>query len=114
MKLPHSSSCASASAWNRSARIVSVSDSANEANVWAGGDEATDFLGLNAEVDETPEATVDAADLPDTRSWLLEHVGPSAPYAVGGIGALALGLLLPVLLPAPRRPPETDEELRSR
>ena len=31
--------------------------------------------------------------------WLLEHVGTTAPYLWGGIGALALGLLVPWLLP---------------
>jgi hypothetical protein len=36
--------------------------------------------------------------------WLLEHVDPAAPYRVGGLGALALGLALPLLLPPPRRP----------
>jgi PPP family 3-phenylpropionic acid transporter len=42
--------------------------------------------------------------------WLLERVGPAAPYAVGGLGALALGLLLPVLLPAPSRPASEPDE----
>jgi PPP family 3-phenylpropionic acid transporter len=36
--------------------------------------------------------------------WLLARVGPSAPYVAGGIGALALGALIPWLLPAPHRP----------
>jgi MFS family permease len=36
--------------------------------------------------------------------WLLERTGPAAPYALGGGGALVLGCLLPLLLPAPRRP----------
>jgi len=31
--------------------------------------------------------------------WLLEHVGAAAPYLWGGLGALALGLLVPWLLP---------------
>jgi MFS family permease len=31
--------------------------------------------------------------------WLLEHVGTRAPYLWGGLGALALGLLVPWLLP---------------
>lgn len=34
--------------------------------------------------------------------WLVEQVGPAAPYAVGGVGGLLLLLALPVLLPAPR------------
>ncbi len=42
--------------------------------------------------------------------WLLEHVGPSAPYAIGGIGALALGVLVPVLLPPASRPPPAEGE----
>lgn len=45
--------------------------------------------------------------------WLLEHVGPQAPYALGGLGALALGLLLPLILPPPRRPrSETSEPVQ--
>lgn len=36
--------------------------------------------------------------------WLFDHVGPSAPYAAAGVGALTLGLLLHRLLPEPRRP----------
>lgn len=36
--------------------------------------------------------------------WLLEHVGPDAPYALGGVGALLMGCLVPVLLPPPTRP----------
>jgi PPP family 3-phenylpropionic acid transporter len=31
--------------------------------------------------------------------WLLEHVGPNAPYVVGGVGALALGCLVHKILP---------------
>ena len=42
--------------------------------------------------------------------WLLEHVGPSAPYAIGGIGALALGVLVPVLLPPASRPAPAEGE----
>ncbi len=38
--------------------------------------------------------------------WLLEHVGPPAPYLVGGLGSLALLLALPVLLPEPHRSEE--------
>jgi PPP family 3-phenylpropionic acid transporter len=42
--------------------------------------------------------------------WLIEHVGPDAPYIVGGLGALALGALLPLILPPPHElePRETD------
>jgi PPP family 3-phenylpropionic acid transporter len=35
--------------------------------------------------------------------WLLEHVGPDAPYIAGGLGALALALLLPWILPPAHR-----------
>jgi PPP family 3-phenylpropionic acid transporter len=35
--------------------------------------------------------------------WLLQHVGPNAPYVVGGLGALALGVLLPLILPPAHR-----------
>jgi MFS family permease len=38
--------------------------------------------------------------------WLLEHYGPDAPYAISGLAALALGALLPILLPRPSRPAE--------
>jgi PPP family 3-phenylpropionic acid transporter len=41
--------------------------------------------------------------------WLLDRYGPDAPYALSGIAALALGVLLPVLLPRPRRPEEAGE-----
>lgn len=36
--------------------------------------------------------------------WLIDHAGESAPFAAGGIGALALALLSPLLLPSPRKP----------
>lgn len=36
--------------------------------------------------------------------WLFEHVGPTAPFAVAGIGALLLALVLFGVLPAPYRP----------
>ncbi len=36
--------------------------------------------------------------------WLVDQVAAWAPYAVGGVGAIALGLAVPLLLPAPRRP----------
>lgn len=42
--------------------------------------------------------------------WLLEHVGSDAPYAAGGVAALALGCLVPFLLPETSRPPEADDE----
>src|SRR5262245_26467357 len=42
--------------------------------------------------------------------WLLERVGPDAPYVAGGLGALALGALLPLALPPPGRPAASDEE----
>jgi PPP family 3-phenylpropionic acid transporter len=42
--------------------------------------------------------------------WLIEHVGPDAPYVVGGFGALALVALLPLLLPHPHElEPESPE-----
>jgi PPP family 3-phenylpropionic acid transporter len=34
--------------------------------------------------------------------WLIDHVGPDAPYIAGGAGALLLGVLVPWFLPAPR------------
>lgn len=37
-----------------------------------------------------------------TAGWLLEHFGPTAPYTASGIGALALGLAVPLLLPRSR------------
>jgi PPP family 3-phenylpropionic acid transporter len=42
--------------------------------------------------------------------WLLEHVGVTAPYLVGGVGGLVLVLLLPLLLPRPHRPPPEPGE----
>jgi len=42
--------------------------------------------------------------------WLLERVGASTPYVVGGLGGLALALLLPLLLPRPHRPPAEPDE----
>jgi len=36
--------------------------------------------------------------------WLLEHFGADAPYIAGGVGALALGILVPFWLPRARRP----------
>ena len=42
--------------------------------------------------------------------WLLEHVGPDAPYIAGGVGALILGALIPVLLPPATRPDPAEGE----
>jgi len=42
--------------------------------------------------------------------WLLERVGPDAPYLAGGIGALLLAALVPVALPRPGRPPPAADE----
>jgi PPP family 3-phenylpropionic acid transporter len=42
--------------------------------------------------------------------WLLEHVGSDAPYAVGGIGALVLACLVPVLLPATTSRPHSERD----
>jgi hypothetical protein len=36
--------------------------------------------------------------------WLIERLGPDAPYVIGGVGALVLGLALPAILPPPSRP----------
>ena len=61
------------------ARVMSVTDEANDlTNVWAAGDEATDFLGLNTELDEP--ATEVAQDDSGTRSWLLDHVESSGAF----------------------------------
>jgi len=38
--------------------------------------------------------------------WLLEHVGPSSPYIIGGIGSLFLGGFTWWILLAPQRAPE--------
>lgn len=39
-----------------------------------------------------------------TGGWLIDHLGPAAPSLAGGLGAVVLACLLPVLLPPPRRP----------
>jgi MFS family permease len=39
-----------------------------------------------------------------TAGWLLEHVGPRAPYIAGGLTALACAALLPWVLPRAERP----------
>jgi len=36
--------------------------------------------------------------------WLIEHVGPAAPYTVAGVGALALAAVLYGVLPEPSQP----------
>ncbi len=36
--------------------------------------------------------------------WLIEHVSVDAPYVAGGLGALVLGCLVPLLLPRPAPP----------
>jgi PPP family 3-phenylpropionic acid transporter len=40
--------------------------------------------------------------------WLLEHVGPRAPYMAGGLGALLCALLLVIVLPPPERPADQE------
>ncbi len=42
--------------------------------------------------------------------WLIEHVGATAPYVIGGVGGIVLGLLLPLWLPRPHRPPPEPGE----
>jgi len=41
--------------------------------------------------------------------WLLEHVGVDAPYLVGGFGAIALGSLIPLILPPPHHLDATSD-----
>ncbi|MGH7899173.1 MAG: MFS transporter, partial [Candidatus Binatia bacterium] len=36
--------------------------------------------------------------------WLLDHASTDAPFLIGGAGAVVLALLVPVILPSPRRP----------
>lgn len=36
--------------------------------------------------------------------WLFEYAGPRVPYMLGGVGGLALGVLVPLILPSPERP----------
>jgi PPP family 3-phenylpropionic acid transporter len=38
--------------------------------------------------------------------WLVEHVGPTAPARIGGVGSLVLAALLPLALPPAERPRE--------
>jgi PPP family 3-phenylpropionic acid transporter len=42
--------------------------------------------------------------------WLLENVGPNAPYLVGGIGALILGCAIPLIIPPAVRATAVDGE----
>jgi PPP family 3-phenylpropionic acid transporter len=42
--------------------------------------------------------------------WLLENVGPNAPYLVGGIGALILGCAIPLIIPPAVRAAAVDGE----
>jgi PPP family 3-phenylpropionic acid transporter len=42
--------------------------------------------------------------------WLVDRLGTEAPFLFGGLGALALGLVLPWLLPAPERPREASRD----
>jgi MFS transporter, PPP family, 3-phenylpropionic acid transporter len=44
--------------------------------------------------------------------WLMESVGVKAPYLIGGVGAFALGCLVPWILPAPVRVVETPPTRR--
>lgn len=39
-----------------------------------------------------------------TGGWLVDHLGTTAPFLLGGLGALGLGLAVPWILPAPSRP----------
>ena len=43
--------------------------------------------------------------------WLLDHYSADAPYIAGGLGALLLGVLLPLWLPAPHKLVENHEVL---
>lgn len=36
--------------------------------------------------------------------WLIDHGGPNTPMLIGGLGAIALGAAVRVILPAPERP----------
>jgi PPP family 3-phenylpropionic acid transporter len=45
-----------------------------------------------------------------TAGWLLERVGPDAPYVAGGIGALILAAILPIAIPPATRPPAAEGE----
>lgn len=41
--------------------------------------------------------------------WLMDHVSVDAPFVAGGAGALLLALLVPVMLPPPRKPVEAEQ-----
>ena len=64
---------------------------------------------------DTFKAVPDTLGYPDfvvditAAGWLLEHLGTNAPYLIGGAGALALGAALPLILPRPQRPDDTDK-----
>jgi MFS family permease len=36
--------------------------------------------------------------------WLMDHASAGAPFVIGGAGSLLLVLMVPVILPPPRRP----------
>ncbi len=40
--------------------------------------------------------------------WIFDHFGPTAPYLAAGVGSLVLGSLVPLWLPAPAHPHESD------
>jgi PPP family 3-phenylpropionic acid transporter len=40
--------------------------------------------------------------------WIFDHYGPTAPYFAAGVGALVLGMLVPLWLPAPESHGATD------
>ena len=40
--------------------------------------------------------------------WILQHLGPSAPYLIGGAGALAMGLSIQGILPRVKREGESE------
>jgi PPP family 3-phenylpropionic acid transporter len=46
--------------------------------------------------------------------WLLENVGPNAPYLAGGIGALVLGCATPLIIPPAVRATAVDGEETSK
>lgn len=40
--------------------------------------------------------------------WMIDHLGPDAPFVAGGLGTLLLALSLPIVLPEPVRPKAVD------